>query len=181
MNNENRSFLCSCRLKRSWFPFRRSEPTGSNTCWSARSGRPTASTWRACGWALATWAPWTCPRTTTDEGQPSPPPLHHLSWSPGSVHPSSPFTWPDLTVQVFTAADTVTRRHTDAKNIYTTAPEPAVFQVGQMEWTAGFSCSQTHLNFLPLPCLSWCHKTTKKKKCWITSCSCHVFVRIMIT
>lgn len=56
------------RLKRSWFPFRRSEPTGSSTCWSARSGRSTASTWRACGWASATWAPWTFPRTTTDEG-----------------------------------------------------------------------------------------------------------------
>lgn len=40
-----------------------------------------------------------------------------LSWSPGSVHPSSAFTWPDLTVQVFTAADALTRTHSDAKKL----------------------------------------------------------------
>lgn len=58
----------TCRLKRSWFPFRRSEPTASNTCWNARSGRSTLLTWKACVWASTTWAPWTFPRTTTDEG-----------------------------------------------------------------------------------------------------------------
>ncbi len=142
------SLVPLCRLKRSWFPFRRSEPTGSNTCWSARSGRPTASTWRACGWASATWAPWTSPRTTTDEGLPSlllpPPPSLVVPRHPSaSVHPSSPFTWPDLTVQVFTAADALTQTHTDAKKSKTkqnkTALESAVSWACQTESMAGCS------------------------------------------
>lgn len=154
-------FLCvPCRLKRSWFPFRRSAPSGSSTCWNAKSARSTASTWRACGWASATWAPWTFPRTTIDERSAAT--AAAVSWNPRA---SFRLRTTLLSFNLNSPDRCRWRRHSNTRSCIETAPESALvfwsFWHGQAESMAGLSATpppppppplpkKTYVNFLPL-------------------------------
>lgn len=64
---------CVFRSRRSWLLFRKSAPTGSNTCWTVRREKSTPSIWRAFVWVSITWVLWTTLKMTTDETRT----LHH--------------------------------------------------------------------------------------------------------
>lgn len=163
----------TCRLKRSWFPFRRSEPTASNTCWNARSGRSTLLTWKACVWASTTWAPWTFPRTTTDEGPLFLPPPSSCS-PPGATvclrtpHLSFDLTWQCRCSQLLMPFLKHTLKNEKRKKRKKLLRDQlwCVLWAGQSGSMAGLSVPPPFPDkptYTPSPSLPlWCHKMTKK-------------------
>lgn len=145
-NNVN-TCCVSFRSKRNWFLFRRSERTGSNTCWSARSGRSTPSTWRACAWASATWAPWTFPRTTTDE--------EGRGWESPDVH------LPRNTPPVLRADPAWRRWFSPKLTVTQTPPEPALAFLGQSDRVSG-RLGSPHTPTQTFSPLLWRHDKIRK-------------------
>lgn len=165
----------TCRLKRSWFPFRRSEPTASNTCWNARSGRSTLLTWKACVWASTTWAPWTFPRTTTDEGPLFLPPPSSCS-PPGATvclrtpHLSFDLTWQCRCSQLLMpflkhTLKNEKRKKKKERNCFEISSCVFSGPVSQGRWQVWVSPPPfpDKPTYTPSPSLPlWCHKMTKK-------------------
>lgn len=97
---------------------------------------------------------------------------------PTASEHTPPLLLPDLTVQVFTAADTLTQTH---KCIKQSAPESApAWLLGRWD-RVDDSSSAPKPTWTSSPSLPLLVSQDDKKKCWITSCSCLVFVRITIT